>query len=482
MNLRRIPSIRWKVQLWHGTILLVVISAFCVAAMKLNWTQRLRVLDAEMRNQSRDVVFQLAAMPEETQPDPGKGEGPGRFWVLFKHIREGTLEIPAALREKFESKAPGHVALLFHDNEGRILFRTAQAPQDFPLLRGKPGGPPTDDVRTIGDYRLVLATLPEGLGFVFARELGPEREEARRFNLTLIGLGLGLWIVGLAGGWWLGGRALRPIEVISGTAVRISDGALEERIDTTGMSRELRSLSNVLNETFDRLRASIEQQKQFTGDASHELRTPLTIVLSETHRLLKKERTADEYRAGLELMEASAKRMKRLVEDLLLLARQDGASGPVHEPMDFGHLAVETAKSLEPLAAERGLRLAVQAHPASCVADPVALGIVLTNLLANAIQHHDQPSGRISVTTGTDEEGVFCTVEDDGPGVAMEHLPHIFDRFYRVDRARSSSGHSGLGLAIANTIVKRHKGLLTATPLTPRGLRVTVFIPNPTTV
>lgn len=472
-------SIRWNVQLWHGAILLLAIAAFCGLAIRFSWSNHLRQVDQDIRTAGRETLFQILHDGEaRTTRDvrPPRFE-PARLREFLSQLQRGEVALPAAVAALFADTEPGHRFFIVLDQEGKILLRSPNAPADYPVIVPAPGSPPSEELKTVGRYREALAPLPEGLAVVYARDLKPDREGARRFALTLTGAGLGVWIVGLLGGWWLGGRAIKPIRTISGTATRIADGDLTERIDTTGMAAELQQLSTVLNATFDRLHAAFERQKQFTADASHELRTPLTILLSESQRMLKRERTPAEYQDAFRTCLATTERMKRLIEDLLLLARQDGSATPLAEPTDLAQIARETLRNLEPLAAARGLVCEAHLWPAVFKGDAAAIGIVLTNLVQNAISHHDRPTGRIVVITGREGDHVICTVQDDGPGIAAEHVPHLFERFYRADPARTATDHSGLGLAIAHAIVMHHGGAISFAPAPGRGALFRLSLP-----
>jgi heavy metal sensor kinase len=306
-------------------------------------------------------------------------------------------------------------------------------------------------------------------------------EELRRFALSLAASGLGVWLLGLLGGWWLAGRAIKPIATISATATRIAEGNLEQRISTDGTESEFDQLSRVLNDTFDRLHSVLKQQKQFTADASHELRTPVTILLSETHRILKRERTPAEYQDVIRTCHAAAERMRRLVEGMLLLARQDNdAAGPrtPAEACDLAAIARSSLEQLRPLAAERGIEVHAALQPAECRGDASALSILVNNLVGNAIQHHGSP-GNVWIECGSAEGGVFLEVRDDGPGIRAEDLPHIFERFYRADKARgAAAGHTGLGLAIVKRIAENHRGGVVARSEAGKGASFRVTLPR----
>jgi heavy metal sensor kinase len=294
---------------------------------------------------------------------------------------------------------------------------------------------------------------------IIGRDITPEQAALRNFGLLLALGGAAVWLAGLGGGWWLAGRALKPIDTIGRTASRIAAGNLDERIELARTDNELDQLGGVLNDTFDRLAAAIERQKRFTADASHELRTPVTIILSETQRALKREREPEQYREILANCRTAAERMRALVESLLVLARQDlPGSGSDPVPCDLAEIAGGVADLLQPMADEHSITIHRELTPAPLQGDPHSLAMIVQNLLSNAIVHPPSGSKVVLKTTST-ADSVILEVRDSGPGIAAEHLPRLFDRFYRADSARGqATGHTGLGLAIAKTIVENHGG------------------------
>jgi heavy metal sensor kinase len=300
----------------------------------------------------------------------------------------------------------------------------------------------------------------------------------QRFSWLLGSAGGLVLLLGLIGGWWVATRAIRPIADISATAAKIASGDLAQRIHTTDTDSELGELARVLNETFARLQASFERQAQFTADASHELRTPVAVLLTQTQSALARERPAGEYRDALQACQRAAQRMRRMIDSLLILARLDSgeAVGP-QECCDLPDIAGEAAELLKPLATQNNITLHVQLAPARCLGNPDLLSQVVTNLVANAIQHNHE-GGNVQVTLLHEAGRARLAVTDDGPGIAPEDLPHIFDRFYRADKARSSaSGHTGLGLAITKAIVEAHGGSLHAMSEPGKGSTFVVRLP-----
>lgn len=466
-------SLRWRLQLWHGAILLVAVLAFCLTAYRLAWNSQLRHIDGSLfeagRSLGRGLMHATRGPGETAETAPEQ---------IAQLLRAGRIPLPAELAERFRGTEPGYSYFSLYDADGHQLLHSENFPAATRPVHA--GRALEETIRTVGTRREVVSGGPPKLATILGRDITPELESMRRFGWSLGALGLGVWALGLVGGWWLAGRAIKPIAAISGTASRIAGGNLSERIDTDGTDSELDQLGHVLNETFDRLHEVLEQQKQFTADASHELRTPVTILISETQRILKRDRTPEEYREAMQTCHDTAERMRRLIEALLLLSRQDavGRGGP-REACDLAPILREVVAQLAPLAERGGLRLETDLAPATCRANPAALAILASNLVGNAIQHHHAAGGVVTVACGATPGGVAFSVRDDGPGIAAEDQPHIFRRFYRADQARTgSSGHTGLGLAIAKAIADNHGGTISVQSQTGAGTCFTVALPG----
>ena len=300
----------------------------------------------------------------------------------------------------------------------------------------------------------------------------------------LKGLLVVLWTIGgvvllgtVAPGWFLTSRGSRARSSGSAKRPRVSASNLSARIDPSTMESELAELATTINATFDRLQGAFDQQMQFTADASHELRTPLSIALAQADLALKKERSGEEYRQALDTIRRSARRMKSIVEALLVLARADSPAFLLQqENIDFAALVEESCHLLEPLAAERGVIMETQTEPAVIRGDRERLAEVVANLVGNALRYNRE-GGRVDVKLRRAKQ-VILEVADTGIGIPSEELPHVFERFYRVDKARSRMlGGSGLGLAIAKSIVEAHGGKISVTSQLGSGTTFTVTLP-----
>ncbi|MGO9478177.1 MAG: sensor histidine kinase [Limisphaerales bacterium] len=328
-----------------------------------------------------------------------------------------------------------------------------------------------------GSYRQIEHLLPSGELIYVGCSIGPELKELRLTALKLAGFGGIILFFGLAGGWWIASRAIRPIEDISSTAVKISAGDLSQRINVAEAESELGQLAAVLNSTFARLEAAFAQQQQFTADAAHELRTPVSVMLTQTQTALNRERSAPEYRETIEACQRASQRMRRLIESLLELARLDTGQEPMKQmQFDLSKTAHDCVELIRPLADERGVKIHCELPPLECHGDAERLAQVITNLLANAIQYN-KANGEVRISARLQDGMIVLTVDDTGQGIPVADLPRVFERFYRADPSRSS-GQTGLGLAIAKAIVEAHGGTIEVSSQPDDGTTFTVRLPT----
>jgi heavy metal sensor kinase len=282
--------------------------------------------------------------------------------------------------------------------------------------------------------------------------------------LVVLVLGLPV-VVGLAGvgGYVLARRALTPIDHLASEARRITAERLHERLTVPNQHDEIGRLAAVINDTFARLESSFEQLRRFTADASHELRTPLSVIRGIGEAGLGETRTPAEYKEAMGSMLEEVDRLTNLVDTLLRLSHGDAGTVRLSRgAIDFGQLTRDAASSLGILAEERQQRLTVDvADGISVSADRLVLREAITNVVDNAIKYSPRGSS-ISIRAFADGNHAHLTVADQGPGIAVEHRERIFDRFFRLDEARSrESGGAGLGLAIAKWAVEVNGGHIT---------------------
>lgn len=300
--------------------------------------------------------------------------------------------------------------------------------------------------------------------------LGSPLDPGNRIQGLLINLLLGSLLtlaIAIVGGFWFADRAMRPVQAITRTARNISETDLNRRINLSSKD-ELGELANTFDNMLARLQTAFERQRQFVADASHELRTPLTIVNLETSRALAAHRSQKEYERALGVIHSENEFMSHLVNDLLTLARMDNGQVLLEKsPIDLSDVAVDAIERLTSLAVRKDVRLEAGDLPeARIFGDRQSLLQMVSNLIENAIKYTDGDEKIVRVETGTKDSHAWIRVSDNGPGIAPEHLPHLFDRFYRVDQARTRamddgaepSAGSGLGLSIIQWIAQAHGG------------------------
>ncbi|HKO85317.1 MAG TPA: HAMP domain-containing sensor histidine kinase [Actinomycetota bacterium] len=285
---------------------------------------------------------------------------------------------------------------------------------------------------------------------------GRTLKELRNYSFTALGV---LFVASLGVGWVVAGRVLRPIGRITSVARDIQATDLSRRIELPGPDDELKQLSDTFDAMLARLDAAFAAQRQFVADASHELRNPLAIIRTNVDVALADPRAdPEDLRHTIAVVKRASDRMARLVDDLLALARRQEPTLE-HEPVDLGAAVAEASDDFVVPAAARNIVLdRAIARGVTVTGDRDALKRAVANLLENAVRLAPEGS-RIRLATGSEGDRAWVAVADEGPGIAPEDQPHVFDRFWRADKARSrADGGTGLGLAIVRQIAESHGG------------------------
>jgi two-component system OmpR family sensor kinase len=508
MNFRQ--SIRWRIQAWHGALLLAVIAGFCATTYRLQESNALRHADVDLDVRLSTLTGLLGRngagpppqrperpRPGENGPPGPEGPPPGAGFG-FPPPR---ADLPPPPRDGGPPRDPNRgpppetfdapqIASLFNSSDetpfyfcvwsrtGPLLAKSSRAPDDVWRPKSDEKLSLTKMTRDRDGFREMYAFTPPGECLLVGQSRAPLEREMRDFAWKLAAIGGSVLAIGLAGGWLLASRAIRPIAEISKAASRIAAGHLAERIHTRETESELGHLALVLDETFQRLDAAFAEQARFTSDAAHELRTPVSIILGQTQLALGRERNVEEYRATIETCQRAAKRMHGLIESLLQLSVLDAARQPLdRRPCDLAEIGREHLEMMRPLADEHHLALEGDLAPAPCAADPGGISQIVVNLLTNAVKY-SRPGDKIRVATHRENGCAIISVSDTGPGIAAEHLPHLFDRFYRADVSRNrTTGGAGLGLAICKSIAEAHGGEITVESTPDAGSSFTLRIP-----
>lgn len=504
-------SLRVRLQLWHALILLCVVLSFGSLLYRQVIVSRWdeidsslfaagRVLEGSMREMPRPVLDSLAQdigavrggrppAPGRPQPGPPGPRPPGPRMAAqlewestvptsLDNAWENGIQLPRRLPAQIADPA-GPAYYIIWRGDGSILkqqdvpYPQPNRPQDNPSLQQVR----MTHVRDAGPVREVFLRGPHNTLICVGRPVGGEVHRMWTLAGQLLLAGAAILGAGLCGGWWLSRSAVEPIHRMTVTAENINARNLSQRVDLTNIDRELEQLGEVLNAMLGRLEQSFETQKRFAADASHELRTPLATILSTIELSLSKPRQPEEYQHQLLKCQRAARRMNELVASLLQLTRSDtGTVTTVKEPVDLTALVQETIDGLRELAAGRSLVINSQLAPVHVLGNAGELTQVVTNLLQNAVAYN-RDGGSIEVSLRAEGQQALLTVRDTGIGIAPEDLPHIFERFYRVDKSRSQTSGHGLGLAISQSIVQRHGGLITVASDVGQGSEFVVGLP-----
>jgi len=359
--------------------------------------------------------------------------------------------------------------LAVHDENGEQIYRSRFL-QAHELVPSQPdqGNRPLIRTRRINGehFRFAFEKLNVD-GRVYTLEMGAPADDAfetlQLFRSYLLIFAPLLLVVSTGVGYWMSGKALAPMDALVRTARDISGTNLNRRLQTLKTGDELQRLTDTLNEMLDRIESAFQKITQFTADASHELRTPVSLIRTEAELALRRSRTETEYEESLRQILQEAERTTLLIEQLLELARADSGRGSlIMQPVDLPAVLRSVVSGWQQVAEARNLEFSTDIYKldASVMGDATLLRRLADILLDNAFKYTPSP-GSVRLALELREETAVITVQDSGAGIAQEDHEKIFERFYRVDKARSrGQGGVGLGLAIAEWIVLQHRGAI----------------------
>jgi heavy metal sensor kinase len=303
----------------------------------------------------------------------------------------------------------------------------------------------------------------------------------RSVVIELLIIGIFVLLLSFVGSYWLAVRSFAPVEKMTSIARRIEVGDLHERVPVPRTQDELQKLALTFNEMIERLEKSFARQRRFVADASHELRTPVAAIRSMTDVTLASSAAVspDEYKVVLHDVNVESERLGHLISDLLSLARVDENKLLLErEVVRLDQLVPDVVATMELLATEKNITLSVEANePAPVLGDEARLIQVIMNLVDNAV-NYTNAGGNIMLEVHVEGDNVYLSVIDSGIGIGPEHLEHIFERFYRVDPARSrAAGGTGLGLSIVDWVVDAHNGTISVVSKPGQGTTFMVQLP-----
>ena len=459
--MKRLKTLRAHFALWTAGLLFVILSAFGV----LIFESMARGLSVALDDSLTLVASQFIAGLE---------------------IENGSLvssENIALEPENIDLRARGFTVRVL-TLQGTILYEFGSYQN---LLSSPEGAPSTPFFTTLHDplseYAIRVYTVPvEGndqpVAIVqIAQSLASVQDILQRLLITLlVSIPTLVAIAGLSG-YFLAIRALTPIDRITRTARRISAEDLSARLNLPPIDDEVGRLAETFDAMLGRLDDSFRRERQFTSDASHELRTPLSAMQAILSMIRQKRRTPEEYELALADLAEETDRLRTLTENLLQLARGETHTLTAHDPVDLSTLLRDVTSSLQSLAEAKALTMVCDIPDGlSLIGDGDDLIRLFVNLLDNAIKYTERGGVTISADQNKDSS-ITVTIADTGIGIPADSLPYIFNRFYRVDRARATSG-AGLGLALASEIARAHGGKIEVASEVGKGTRLTVILPK----
>ena len=453
-------SIRSKLSLYFAAAVLVILIVFGTVLILMTRQQLLNRTDTALREELREIVLEA-------------------------ELHQSVLDFQQAARSRFYHHDIYNFAVV--DDNSSIVFIIAGLTEGRALTLAQ-----SDDAETAV---FATSTFPEGDAIRFAEsrtasKFGPLRvftvtslqpllTELRTLQtvaICLLPVGL---VVAIVVGYTLAGRALAPVTSICEAANSITIDNLNRRIEVPNPHDEMGVLAETLNSLISRLDQAVGEIRRFTADASHELRTPLAALKLEAELALRTDRSPQQYQAALSVIVDETNRLCRLADQLLNLSREDaGIHQSVAECVPVHAILTDLIQHFQPFANHRLITLSAD-HLDECevIGNDVRLRQVFLNLIENALKF-TLPGGSVQIRCRRSNGMVICNVQDTGPGISAEHLPYVFNRFYRADMSRNcESGGAGLGLSIAQRIVKAHGGKIVVQSEVQSGTTLTVTLP-----
>lgn len=464
-------NIRLRLTLWYTAILFFILAIFSVVVYVGLTRSLLATVDNHLQREVGEILGNLHFEAEREEDDDERQPGgkseielsyrpeEGVFWRILAADGRPLLDPGYFEGAEFEADLTGL-------NQAHLEY--ARLADDTPIRL----------------YTVPFSIEHQGSGVLQVAESYRHFQEVQRQLVFLLVVVIPFTLLAAsAGGWFLASSALTPIDRITRTVQQISADDLHQRLNLKLPNDEVGRLASTFNQMLSRLEDAFERQKRFIADASHEMRTPLTILKGDVEVALNRPRSAAEYRDTLEMVNQTADRLSALVQELFLLARADNYQYPLEvEPFNLANLLTTEAANLMPWAIKQNVALNLDVPDSLPIrADAAKLSRLFMNLIDNAIKYSN-PGGQVRVSAAVAGDKICVTISDTGPGIPPEHLPHLFDRFYRVDKARSratsnSSSGAGLGLSIAQWLAQAHGGHIEVTSAVGQGSTFNIWLP-----
>jgi len=454
--MKKIVPIRIKLTLWYVLFLGVILFAFSVSIYAILSAQ----LHSEADSSLRIVSSQLLANIEIVQDHP-----------IFRKTVEMESLSNRLLAEGF--------AVRLMDGSGSIV----EGFGPFGILKASlelSDREFTTVSTSVGVWRIFTVKIGQWGWMQVGESLSSVRIALFRLSRLMLILGPTIIILAVLGGFYMAKKSLEPVERITLLAEEISVEKLNKRLNLTLPNDELGHLASTFDGMLERLEESVKKQRQFTSDAAHELRTPLTAIRSIVDVTLHRDRDSDEYVNALVQIQNEIERLSSIIDDLLVITRlENSLQKGDYKVFPAGVLIEDVLDTIAVLAKEKNIHIMTEIPSDLEIAgDRQKLSRAIFNLVDNAIKYTPE-GGQIRISGEKDQsrEEVEILIEDSGIGIPVDEIDKIFDRFYRVDKARSETRGTGLGLSIAQEIVKAHNGTITVKSSSQQGSIFRVTLP-----
>lgn len=454
-------SIRARLTLWYSAVMVVALAVFSAGVLWLHARWGRAQFDSELAS----LAAALSRVMQEELSESGS---------LSKAVRETrtSMDVPGRATAILDLQGTP-LSARWHglSYDAKLLPTAALSQQRFTTL-AEPGNAwrvlMLRESSAAGDYVILVAGTLDQLG----------RQQYLLARVLLVATPLIVLMTAFVS-WCVASSALRPVTTMAAQAEGITVRSADWRLDAPTQTDELGQLARAFNRLLGRLEAASRMQREFMADASHELRTPVSVIQTAAEVTLERPMREDaEYREALTIVNEQSTRLSRMVEDMFVLARADAGGYPLARRLLYvDEIVAECVRAVSVVAATRDIQLATELEAdVSVNADDGLLRQLVTNLLDNAVQH-TPPGGSVTAAVKSDAGCAIITVADTGPGIPPADRERVFERFVRLDPARSATSGAGLGLPIARWIAEQHGGTLTLGVHAAGGCLFTVRLP-----
>jgi heavy metal sensor kinase len=438
-------SIRARLTLWYSAVMVVALAAFSAGVLWLHarwgraqFDSELASLELAVSGVMQEELSESGNLRKAVSETRTSMDVPGRATAILD--LQGT-----PIAAQWHGFSYDVSVVMAHDLAQPHFMTLSEGGNAWRVLTQR-------ESSIVGDYVILVAGTLDQLG----------RQQYLLARILLLATPL---IVLMTAGvsWWVAASALRPMTLLAEQAEAITSRSPDWRLDAPAVMDELGQLARAFNRLLSRLGAASQRQRQFMTDASHELRTPVSVIQTAAEVTLGQHTREDwEYREALTIVNEQSTRLSRMVQDMFVLARADAGGYRLDRRLvDVDEIVAECVRAISVVAATSDIRLTTELESGVCVsADAGLLRRLVTNLLDNAVQY-TPPGGSVAVIVNHDAASATITVSDTGPGIPLPDRERVFERFVRLDPARSATSGAGLGLSIARWIAEQHGGTLT---------------------